>query len=447
MNGDGAVGRLPVVAIVGAPNVGKSTFVNRVLGRRQAVVADEPGTTRDRSYNRAEWAGQEFLLVDTGGMEPRARTGLQALVTLQARVAVEEADVILHLADARLGVTEADAAIARELRRGTEEGNKKVVLAVNKLDNPADDSGRYPFYSLGEGEPHAMSAAHGLGTGDLLDVIVSLLPKGEPAEEATLPSVAVIGRPNVGKSTLLNRLLGMERAVVSEVAGTTTDAVAHKIEVEDSHEGASSGRFLLLDTAGVNKSARRAEGVPFYSTLKTEGVIRRSDVSLLLVDAVEGLVAEDLRMARRVEEAGRACGVLINKRDLVPPERLREIEDTLLARMTDLKPPVLCISALTGAGTRKVMPLAARLYAAYNLRVPTHEIAEFVNALVDRSAPPRGVKIRFATQTGSAPPRFALFATRPKDVSEGYLRYVENALRERYGLYGVSVRLRLRSSR
>jgi GTPase len=447
VNGDGAVGRLPVVAIVGAPNVGKSTFVNRVLGRRQAVVADEPGTTRDRSYNRAEWAGQEFLLVDTGGMEPRARTGLQALVTLQARVAVEEADVILHLADARLGVTEADDAIARELRRGAEEGNKKVVLAVNKLDNPADDSGRYPFYSLGEGEPHAMSAAHGLGTGDLLDVIVSLLPKGEPAEEATLPSVAVIGRPNVGKSTLLNRLLGMKRAVVSEVAGTTTDAVAHKIKVEDSHEGASSGRFLLLDTAGVNKSARRAEGVPFYSALKTEGVIRRSDVSLLLVDAVEGLVAEDLRMARRVEEAGRACGVVINKRDLVPPERLREIQDTLLARMTDLKPPVLSISALTGAGTRKVMPLAARLYAAYNLRVPTHEIAEFVNALVDRNAPPKGVKIRFATQTGTAPPRFALFATRPKDVSEGYLRYVENALRERYGLYGVSVRLRLRSSR
>jgi GTP-binding protein len=239
----------------------------------------------------------------------------------------------------------------------------------------------------------------------------------------------------------------MERAVVSEVAGTTTDAVAHKIEVEDSHEGASSGRFLLLDTAGVNKSTRRAEGVPFYSTLRTEGAIRRSDVSLLLVDAVEGLVAEDLRMARRVEDAGRACGVLINKRDLVPPERLSEIEDTLLARMTDLKPPVLSISALTGAGTRKVMPLAARLYAAYNLRVPTHEIAEFVNALVDRNAPPKGVKIRFATQTGSAPPRFALFATRPKDVSEGYLRYVENALRKRYGLYGVSVRLRLRSSR
>ena len=447
MNGGGAVGRLPTVAIVGAPNVGKSTFVNRVLGRRQAVVADEPGTTRDRSYNRDEWAGWESLLVDTGGMEPRARAGLQALVTLQARVAVEEADVILHLADARLGVTEADAAIARELRRGTEEGNKKVVLAVNKLDNPADDSGRYPFYSLGEGEPHAISAAHGLRTGDLLDVIVSLLPKGEPGEEATLPSVAVIGRPNVGKSTLLNRLLGMERAVVSEVAGTTTDAVAHEIEIEDSLEGASPVRFLLLDTAGVNKSARRAEGVPYYSTLKTEVAIRRSDVSLLLVDAVEGLVAEDLRLARRVEEAGRACGVLINKRDLVPLERLREIEDALATRMTDLKPPALPISALAGAGTQKVMPLAARLHAAYNLRVPTHEIAEFVNALADRNAPPKGVKIRFATQTGTAPPRFTLFATRPKDVPEGYLRYVENALRERYGLYGVSVRLRLRSSR
>ena len=422
--------------------MGKSTFVNRVLGRRQAVVADEPGTTRDRSYNRAEWVGREFLLVDTGGMEPLARGGLEVLVTLQARVAVEEADTIIHLVDARLGVTEADAAIARELRRP----GAKVVLAVNKLDNPADDSGRYPFYALGEGEPYAISASHGLGTGDLLDVVVSLLPDDDPEEEASLPRVAVIGRPNVGKSTLLNRLLGSERAVVSEVAGTTTDAVEHEIEVQDAPEGVSK-RFLLLDTAGVSRSARRAQGVPYYSTLKTEGAIRRSDVSLLLVDAVEGLVGEDLRLARRVEEAGRACGVLINKRDLVTPEQLREIEDSLTARMTDLKPSALSISALTGAGTDKVIPLAARLYTMYNLRVPTHEVAELVNTLVDRNPPPKGVKIRFATQTGTSPPRFTLFATRPKDVPEGYLRYVENSLRDRYGLYGVSVRLRLRSSR
>ena len=435
--------RLPVVGIVGASNVGKSTFVNRILGRRQAVVADEPGTTRDRSYNWAEWAGREFLLVDTGGMEPLARGGLEALVTLQARVAVEEADVIIHLADARLGVTEADAAIAWELRRA----GARVVLVVNKLDNPDDDTARYLFYALGEGEPYAISASHGLGIGDLLDVVVSLLPEGEePEEAASFPRVAVIGRPNVGKSTLLNRLLGSERAVVSEVAGTTTDAVEHEIEVQDV-SGEAAGRFLLLDTAGMSRSARRAEGVPYYSTLKTEGAIRRSDVSLLLVDAVEGLVSEDLRLARRVEEAGRACGILINKRDLVPPERLREIEDTLTARMTDLKPPALPISAFTGAGTDKVMPLAARLYAAYNLRIPTHEVAEFVNALVDRNPPSKGVKIRYAAQTGTAPPRFTLFATRPKDVPEGYLRYVENSLRERYGLYGVSVRLRLRSSR
>ena len=435
--------RLPVVGIVGASNVGKSTFVNRILGRRQAVVADEPGTTRDRSYNWAEWAGREFLLVDTGGMEPLARGGLEALVTLQARVAVEEADVIIHLADARLGVTEADAAIARELRRA----GARVVLVVNKLDNPDDDTARYLFYALGEGEPYAISASHGLGIGDLLDVVVSLLPEGEePEEAASFPRVAVIGRPNVGKSTLLNRLLGSERAVVSEVAGTTTDAVEHEIEVQDV-SGEAAGRFLLLDTAGMSRSARRAEGVPYYSTLKTEGAIRRSDVSLLLVDAVEGLVSEDLRLARRVEEAGRACGILINKRDLVPPERLREIEDTLTVRMTDLKPPALPISAFTGAGTDKVMPLAARLYAAYNLRIPTHEVAEFVNALVDRNPPSKGVKIRYAAQTGTAPPRFTLFATRPKDVPEGYLRYVENSMRERYGLYGVSVRLRLRSSR
>ena len=443
---------LPIVAIVGAPNVGKSTFVNRVLGRRQAVVADEPGTTRDRSYNRAEWVGREFLLVDTGGMEPAARGGLEALVTLQARVAVEEADAIIHIADARLGITEADAAIARELRRG----DKKVVLAANKLDNPTDDSGRYLFYSLGEGEPYAISASHGLGMGDLLDAVVSLLPEAEPEEESQLPRVAVIGRPNVGKSTVLNRLLGSERSVVSEVAGTTTDAVAHEIElIPDGAApdgaapdgGVTPERFVLLDTAGVNRRARRADGVPYYSTLKTDGAIRRADVSLLLVDAVDGLFGEDLRLARRVEEAGRACGVLINKRDLVPAERLREIEDTLTSRMTDLRPPALPISALTGAGVEGVMPLAARLYASYNMRVSTHQIAEFINALVERSAPPRGVKIRFATQTGTAPPRFTLFANRPKDVPDSYARYVENSLRQRYNLYGVSVRIRLKSSR
>jgi GTP-binding protein len=304
---------------------------------------------------------------------------------------------------------------------------------------------------LGEGEPYAISAVHGLGIGDLLDVVVSLLPEAEPEEETSLPRIAIVGRPNVGKSTLLNRLLGSERAVVSEVAGTTTDAVAAVLEVPsegDTSEGnVSEERFLLLDTAGVNRSARRAEGVPYYSALRTDEAVRRSDVSLLLVDAVEGLVGEDLRLARRVEEAGRACGVLINKRDVVSTERLREIEGALAARMTDLKPPVISISALTGAGVGKVVPLAARLYKAYNLRVPTHEVAEFVNALVDRSAPPKGTKIRFAAQTGSAPPRFTLFANRPKDVPEGYLRYVENALRERYGLQGVSVRLRLRSSR
>lgn len=431
--------RLPVVAIVGAPNVGKSTFMNRVLGRRQAVVADEPGTTRDRSYNRAEWAGREFLLVDTGGMEPLARGGLEALVTLQARVVVEEADVIIHMADGRLGVTEADAAIAREIRKA----HARVVLAANKLDNPSDDTARYPFYSLGEGEPYAISANHGIGTGDLLDAVVALLPQTVPDEQSTdTPSVAVIGRPNVGKSTLLNRLLGSDRAVVSEAAGTTTDAVAHELEV-----AGVGTRFLLLDTAGVSRSARRAEGVPFYSTLKTEGAIRRSDVSLLLVDAVEGLVAEDLRLASKVEEAGRACGVVINKSDLVSQERLQEIEGLLFARMTDLKPPAIAISALTGAGTENVMPLAARLHEAYNLRLSTHEVAELINELTERNPPPSNVKIRFATQTGIAPPRFTLFATRPKAIPNGYLRYVENAIRDRYSLYGVSVRLRLKSSR
>lgn len=428
--------RLPVVAIVGAPNVGKSTLANRIMGRRQAVVADEPGTTRDRSYNRAEWAGQEFTLVDTGGMEPAAKVGLEALVTLQAKVAVEEADVILHLVDARTGPTEADAAIAQELR----SAGKRVVLAVNKLDNPDDDSDRYRFYSLGESEPHAVSAGHGLGVGDLLDVLVALFPEPEAGEDIEPPRLAIIGRPNVGKSTLLNRLLGAERAVVSEVAGTTTDAVAGEVTVDGE-------RYLLLDTAGVNRSARRAEGVPYYSALRTAEAIRRSDVSLLLVDAVEGLVGGDLQLARQIEEAGKTCGVVINKRDLVSPEKIREIQDALTARMTDLKPPAVAVSALTGSGVEKLLPFAASLRRAYNLRLPTHEVAEFVNGIVSRTAPPKGVKIRYATQTGSAPPRFTLFANRPKDLQDSYLRYVENAFRERYDLYGVSVRIRLKSSR
>jgi GTP-binding protein len=434
------VSRPPVVAVVGAPNVGKSSLINRILRRRSAVVSDQPGTTRDRSYNRAEWAGVEFDLVDTGGMEPKAKVGLEALVTLQARVAVEEADVILHITDARLGPTEADAAIARELRRS----GASVVLAVNKLDNPDDDTERHSFYSLGEGEPHPVSAVHGLGVGDLLDAVVAKLPEAAPDEEPELPKLAIVGRPNVGKSTLLNRLLGAERAVVSEVAGTTTDAVAGEVELEVEEE---VERYLLLDTAGVAKSIRRASGVPYYSSLRTSEAIRRSDVSLLLVDAVEGLVAGDMRVAREIQEAGRACGVLINKSDLVSRYRLREVEEGVAARLTDLKPRFLSISALTGAGVGEILPFAARIRRAYRMRATTHEVAEFVNALVGRTAPPGGVKIRYATQTGTAPPRFTLFANRPDDLPDNYLRHVENALRERYDLWGVAVGVRTRSSR
>ena len=432
--------RLPVVAVVGAPNVGKSSLVNRIMRRRGAVVSERPGTTRDRAYNRAEWAGREFTLVDTGGMEPRAKVGLEALVTLQARVAVEEADVVLHLTDARLGVTEADAVIARELRRA----RGQAVLAVNKLDNPADDMERHGFYSLGEGEPHAISALHGLGVGDLLDVVVSLLPPSDQDAEEELPRLAIVGRPNVGKSTLLNRLLGKDRAVVSETAGTTTDAVAAEIALELEGE---TERYLLLDTAGVSKGARRARGVPYYSSLRTSEAIRRSDVSLLLLDATDGIVAGDLRIAREIEDAGSSCGVVVNKRDLVPPDLLREIEGLILARLTDLKPQSVRVSALTGAGVDQVLPLAARVGRAYRLRAPTHEVAEFVGDTVARSAPPRGVKIRYATQTGTTPPRFTLFANRPQDLPESYLRYLENALRQEYGLWGVSVRIRVKSSR
>jgi GTP-binding protein len=430
------VSRLPVVAIVGAPNVGKSTLVNRIVGGRRAVVSETPGTTRDRTYRRAEWAGREFVLVDTGGMEPAAKVGLEALVTLQAKLAAEEADVILHLTDSRLGPTEVDSAVARALRQAP----GRVVLAVNKLDNPADDSERYPFYGLGEGEPHAISAEHGLGVGDLLDTIVSHLPKTHNTEEERLPRIAIVGRPNVGKSTLLNRLLDTERAVVSEVAGTTTDAVETELE----HDGE---RYLLLDTAGVGRRSKRAEGVPYYSMLRTYEAIRRSDISLLVVDARDGLVGGDLQVASEISEARRACGVVVNKRDAVSGEELREIYGHIAYRMTDLKPPVISVSALEGGGVEEVIPLAAELYRAYNFSIRTHEVAEFINEVVNRSAPPYGVKIRYATQTGQAPPTFTIFANRPKDIPDSYVRYLENSLRERYGLYGVSLRLKFKSSR
>lgn len=429
-------GRLPVVAVVGAPNVGKSTLVNRVLGRRQAVVAEEPGTTRDRTYTKSEWAGREFVLVDTGGMEPYGADGLQALVTLQSRIAAEEADVVIHLTDSRTGVTEADAVIARELRRM----GSTVVLAVNKLDDPQNDADRYGFYSLGEGEPHPISALHGIGVGDLLDVVVGMLPELPDAEEPEHPQLAIVGRPNVGKSTLLNSLLGSERAVVSEVPGTTTDVVAGTLEVDGQ-------TFSVLDTAGVTRNVRRARGVPYYSALRSAEAIRRSEVSLLLVDAVEGLVAGDLQIARQVQEAGRAFGVLVNKRDLVSQERIKEIERTLEVRMTDLKPPVRALSALEGSGLEGVYELALGLHRAYGLRVPTHEVAEFVRELTAKNPPPRRVKVRFALQTGERPPEFTLFATRPKDIPDSYVRYLENAFRESYGLWGVSFRIRLRSSR
>lgn len=427
---------LPIVAIVGAPNVGKSTLVNRILGRRKAVVSETPGTTRDRTYQGAEWAGRHFLLVDTGGMEPTARVGLEALVTLQAKIAAEEADVILHLTDSRIGPTEADAAVARILRGAPGE----VILVVNKLDNPANDTDRYGFYSLGEGEPYPISALHGLGVGDLLDIVVSRLPAVREQEEAGAPRIAIVGRPNVGKSTLLNRLLESERSVVSEVAGTTTDAVENEILVEGE-------RYVLLDTAGISRSSRRAEGVPYYSTLRTLEAVRRSDISLLLIDAQEGLVSGDLSIAQEIIDSGRACGVLINKMDIAGQDRLRELQGLVQVRMADLKPPVLPISALTGSGVQEVIPFAAKLHQAYKTRISTHEVAEFINTLVDRSAPPRGVKIRFASQTGQSPPVFTVFATRPQDIPDNYVRYLENSLRDRYGLYGVSIKIRLRSSR
>jgi GTPase len=431
----------PVMAVVGRPNVGKSTLVNRILGSRQAVVEDTPGVTRDRVAYDAIWRGRAFTIVDTGGWEPaiEGSPALAARVAAQARVAVDAADAVLFVTDAVVGVTDADAAVAAVLRRS----GKPVVLAANKVDDAPAEIGVHSLWSLGLGEPVPVSALHGRGSGDLLDAVLGALPEApEDRDEAEggPRRVALIGRPNVGKSSLLNKLAGHDRVLVDAVAGTTRDPVDELIDL-----GGKTWRFV--DTAGIRRRVRETQGADYFAALRTERALDRAEVAVVLIDASEPLAEQDLRIVSMVIEAGRALVIAYNKWDLVDEDRRnfldREIDRQLY---TARWAPRVNISASTGWHVDRLVPALEAALAGWETRVPTGRLNNWLSALVAATPPPvRGgkqPKIMFATQAGTKPPHFVLFTS--GFLQAGYRRFIERRLREEFGFQGTPVHLSMR---
>jgi ribosome-associated GTPase EngA len=433
-----AAGPAPVLAVVGRPNVGKSTLVNRILGSRQAVVADTPGVTRDRVAYDANWRGRAFTLLDTGGWEPSPE-GLAAQVAAQARVAVEAADAVLFVADAVVGITDADEAVAAVLRRS----RKPVVLAANKVDDAPGEPAAASLWSLGLGQPIPVSALHGRGSGDLLDAVLEVLPEA-PREQFGVVGgprrVALLGRPNVGKSSLLNQLAGQERVLVDAEAGTTRDPVDELIEL-----GGKEWRFV--DTAGIRRRVRETQGADFFAAMRTERALERAEVAVVLVDASQPLAEQDLRIVSTVIEAGRALVIAYNKWDLVDEDRRhfldREIDRQLhTARWA----PRINISAKTGWHVDRLVRALELALDGWETRVPTGRLNGWLSALIAATPPPvRGgkqPKILFATQAGIRPPHFILFTS--GFLQAGYRRFIERRLREEFGFDGSPVHLSMR---
>ncbi len=464
----------PLVAIVGRPNVGKSTFFNRMIGERVAIVEDLPGTTRDRLYGDTDWNGREFTLIDTGGLElgtdiPVGQVGLSGQpgdlmkhVMAQAQLAIEDADVIVFMVDARSGITAADEEVAEVLRR-TE---KPVILAANKADNVARRMDAVEFYSLGLGEPIVLSSIQGIGTGDLLDRIVEELPPAqEPAEEKEeeedeRPRIAIVGRPNVGKSSLLNAILGFERSIVSDVPGTTRDAIDTELEFE-------GRKVVLIDTAGIRRRGRVGPGVEKYSVLRSSRAIERCDVAVLLIDASEGLAAQDTHIAGEIQERAKGVVVVVNKWDLAqaqrraaregelpdPKEEIADAEQYRRIIMEGLKfipyAPIIFASAKTGYHVQSLMETALSIADMRYLRVATSRLNEVVQAAIRHHNPTvfRGktLKIYYATQTRVNPPTFVFFVNDPQALHFGYERYLENQLRTAFSFKGTAIRMYFRA--
>jgi GTP-binding protein len=430
-------GTQPVLAVVGRPNVGKSTMVNRILGSRQAVVQDVPGVTRDRVAYDANWRGRTFTVVDTGGWEARAQ-GLSAQVAEQAKIAVDMADAVLFVVDARVGATDEDEAVANVLRRS----GKPVVLAANKVDDARSEADAASLWSLGLGEPVMISAMHGRGAGDLLDLVLEALPEAPPERlvESGPRRVALIGRPNVGKSSLLNKLAGEQRAVVDPVAGTTRDPVDELIEL-----GGTTWRFV--DTAGIRRRFRESQGADYYATLRTAGALDRAEVAVVLVDASEPLTEQDLRIITMVIEAGRALVIAFNKWDLTGEERRHYLEREIERQLNHARwAPRVNISAATGRHVDRLVPAIEEALASWEQRVSTGQLNQFLNQVVAATPPPmrggRQPRILFATQAGTRPPHFVLFTT--GFLEETYRRFIERRLREEFGFEGTPIKVTMR---
>ena len=431
----------PVVAIVGRPNVGKSTLVNRIAQDREAIVHESRGVTRDRSYHEADWAGHEFVLIDTGGLESlKSDDVFASRIREQAVAACEEADAIIFVVDGLVSATDEDEEVARVLRRT----NKPVFLVVNKLDDPDNDQELWDYYALGVGEPHPVSAVHGHGTGDLLDEVVAVLPEPTPEPDyGDAINVAIIGRPNVGKSSLLNRLVGSNRSIVSDISGTTRDA----IDVVVDHDGQ---RIRLVDTAGMRKKSQVHEDVEYYSMVRGLRAMDEADVCLLVVDAHDGVTEQDQKVAAMAIERGCGIGILLNKWDLLVEEQMRtDCMDSLAQRMTFASwAPILRISAKTGRSVDKVLDLACAVSRTHGSRVGTPALNDLITKLretghtvVDNK---RRLKIHYGTQTLTAPPTFTFFCNAPDLVDDNFQRYLENRMRETFELTGTPIRLRFR---
>ncbi len=429
----------PTVAIVGRPNTGKSTLFNRILGGRPAIVSDRPGTTRDRHFGDAEWSGRHFWLVDTGGLVPESDDSMDRAIRQQVEFALTEADLVLFVVDGPEGVNPVDRAIADRLR----QAERPVVLAVNKLDDLERATAQYEFYQLGFGDPFGVSAAVGKGSGDLLDAVVALLPPAEEAEAEPSIQVAVVGRPNVGKSSLVNRLLGEERHVVAPEAGTTRDAVDSPLRY--------AGRLLkFVDTAGLRRRAKVEDDLEFYSTLRTERAIERATVCVLVVDAVVGLHNQDLRIATEAWDRGCGLIVVVNKWDLVEEKDANTAhrgQEELIIKAPFLRyVPFVYVSALTGQRVRKILDLILEVADGREQRIPTSEVNKVLTDLLERTAPPQKpgeeVKLLYASQIGTAPPTFAIVSNRPDDVPESYQRYLVHGFRAVWPFTGSPMRLR-----
>ena len=430
---------MSLVAIVGRPNVGKSTLFTRLVGARQAIVDDTAGVTRDRHYGRCEWCGREFSVVDTGGYTSNSDDVFETAIRSQVQIAIDEADLVLFMVEAATGITDYDAEIADVLRRT----RKPVVLCVNKVDTGEKMYDAYQFYSMGLGEIYSISAANGSGTGDLLDAVVAALPEETVQEDpyAGLPRLTIVGKPNVGKSSLTNALLGVERNIVTPVAGTTRDSI-------EAHYNKFGHEFMLVDTAGIRRKAKVNEDLEFYSVMRSIRAIEHSDVCIMMIDATSGMEAQDMNIFSLIQRNRKGCVLVVNKWDLFIKDSntMKEYTQALRSRIAPFDDvPIIFTSVVNMQRIQDVLNAAAEVYANYSQKIPTARLNEVMLPLIEETPPPawkgKYVKIKYVTQLPTKFPAFAFFCNLPQYIKEPYKRFLENKLRENFNLSGCPVQV------